>query len=47
MKAVAWVVALVGLLVATVTPRSIAVAVCVVAALAWGFLFAIDFMEHR
>ncbi len=47
MKTAAWGIALLGLAAATVVPRSLAVAIAILAAFAWGYLFTVDYMEHR
>lgn len=47
MKRLAWAIALVGLVAAAVVPRSVAVAIALIAAVAWGYLVAVDHLEHR
>jgi len=47
MKAIVWVVAIAALAGALIAPQPVQAVVCVLAAIAWAFLFTVDHMEHR
>lgn len=47
MKLAAWILAVTCLAIALVAPPTVAVAVAVVSAVAWGYLFTLDYLEHR
>lgn len=47
MKVLVWIIAILAFVSVAVLPSAASIALAVIAALAWGYLFTVDHLEHR